>query len=332
MIRSKNIFDKPLESLEGFGLEQPTHLTRSRFFGLLAEHDLVSQLVVDDYLKAYQIAEYSPGELQKQEAHGVVDKLMNELRSIDFSSDNALEFIASVRLPESQDLGLPRVSLVDETAPGEDEVWPIAHEDEYELDEGPVDPGPRFFRRFKDLLFLGLWSVVMFGAGYWGPEFGKHVLHKIDYHLFGGPRHYSPERQLQIVRYRAGANPDNPSFWRDYENFARRTGHWEDFVIALRHQVHRDPNNAELLNRLAWSLCTAEASNVRDPVEALTLAERAYQLNQAPAITDTLAEAAFQNGDIKRAIALEEDAISRLNGDDAFFQTQLKKFRAGLKE
>ncbi len=332
MIRSNNIFDRPLERLEFVGLEQPTHLTRSRLFGLMAEHGLVSQLVVDDYLKAYQIAEYSPGELQIQEVQGVVDVLMNELNGIDFGSENALEFIASVKSPEQQDLQFSRDSSVVESAPGEDEVWPIAHEDEYDLEESRVEPGPRPARRFKEVFFLLLWSVVMFGAGYWGPGLAQRVHHKIDYHFFGGSRNYSPERQLQIVRHRAGANPHTLSYWRDYENLARRMGRWEDFVIALRHQVHRDPNNAELLNRLAWSLCTTEAANVRDPIEALALAERAYRLDQAPGITDTLAEAAFQNGDVERAIALEEDAISRLRGDDEFYQTQLKKFRDGVKE
>ena len=41
----------------------------------------------------------------------------------------------------------------------------------------------------------------------------------------------------------------------------------------------------------------------------------------------SLAESAFQNGDAARAVALEQDALARVRGDDSFYREQLERFR-----
>ena len=62
--------------------------------------------------------------------------------------------------------------------------------------------------------------------------------------------------------------------------------------------VSPDANDATL-NVIAWSLLTIQPSSLRDPAAALTMAQRAVELNggKSPDFLDTLALAYFDNGD-----------------------------------
>lgn len=78
----------------------------------------------------------------------------------------------------------------------------------------------------------------------------------------------------------------------------------EDQAIALLNVLLKaQPGNAVVLNNLAWLL------RDRDPVKALSYAERAHRLEpKDPAITDTLGLLLVDSGDINRGISLLDDA------------------------
>jgi tetratricopeptide (TPR) repeat protein len=74
------------------------------------------------------------------------------------------------------------------------------------------------------------------------------------------------------------------------------------------------PDDASVLNGLAWELLTCRARELRKPAEALKLARRAAELggNADPMILDTLARALFENGRAAEAAAVQKKALDLL--------------------
>jgi tetratricopeptide (TPR) repeat protein len=113
--------------------------------------------------------------------------------------------------------------------------------------------------------------------------------------------------------------------------------HWQrdeyaEAIVLYQRVIAAAPTHAGAQNNLAWLLLTADDPWYRDPAQALSLAERAYELQPAPAIIDTLAEACYQTGDYARAVALQEEALAMNPADREFFEARLQKFRKALDE
>jgi Zn-dependent protease with chaperone function len=84
-------------------------------------------------------------------------------------------------------------------------------------------------------------------------------------------------------------------------------------------------NQPEVLNNLAWLYLTCPDERYLNPGRALTLAEDAIQLQQAPHIFDTLAEAYFRNEMYKKAYRASRRALMTARGNLAYYRKQLKK-------
>ncbi len=87
----------------------------------------------------------------------------------------------------------------------------------------------------------------------------------------------------------------------------------DDAAIAvLRSLVAEEPDQTPVLNNLAWYLATHHDPALRDPSEALRLAQRAARLTSRrdAEVLDTLAAALAANGQIKRAIHVLDEAIA----------------------
>ncbi len=190
-------------------------------------------------------------------------------------------------------------------------------------------PAPRSLALVATAVLV--WSVAMLGVGYWqSPRIKALVLR------FQKPKPKpkpkpkkpnTPRRNLELLRKAAAARPDDLRRWRQYAGYAFHIEQYADAIIGYHHLIARKPRDPESLNNLAWLYCTAKDRAARDRVRALALAERAYAVKKAPYIADTLAEACFQNGNYKRAIALEEDALRRSTKRKEFFRKQLEKFK-----
>jgi Zn-dependent protease with chaperone function len=102
--------------------------------------------------------------------------------------------------------------------------------------------------------------------------------------------------------------------------------------IAYGDALAINPDLPEILNNLAWLLATSEDTSLRNPPRALSLAQRAIELQKAPHIWDTLAEALYVNGRIKEAIEAQKKALSMNPKDRQHYEDQLKKFEKALKE
>lgn len=90
-------------------------------------------------------------------------------------------------------------------------------------------------------------------------------------------------------------------------------------VAALRRAVEREPDNPLLLNNLAWLLATSKDEGLRDGLEAVRLAERAYRLarRETHDLLDTLSAAHAEAGhyELAEQHARHAAAIARGLGD-----------------
>ena len=101
-------------------------------------------------------------------------------------------------------------------------------------------------------------------------------------------------------------------------------------VDAYDKALYWNPDHADTLNNLAWLLVTMKDTTLHNPERALTLAQNAIQIEQAPHIWDTLAQCLFVNGRIEEAIEAEEKALAMNPEDRTLYEDQLKKFRRRL--
>ncbi len=93
---------------------------------------------------------------------------------------------------------------------------------------------------------------------------------------------------------------------------------------ALAHPI----DAPEVYNALAWEFALQKAY----PQETLKAARRALELApDDPNIMDTYAEALYAAGRYREAVEWEQRALNK-EPDNAFFRSQLEKFRKALQE
>lgn len=97
-------------------------------------------------------------------------------------------------------------------------------------------------------------------------------------------------------------------------------------VVEYSKAIKLSPDQAEVLNNLAWLLLTVEDSSIADPVKALDLAQRAVVLLPAGHILDTLALAYWQNGSPEQAVLAEQRAIAQDPGNRDYYTGQIQRF------
>lgn len=105
-----------------------------------------------------------------------------------------------------------------------------------------------------------------------------------------------------------------------YLNMGNHTQAIEDFEKALK----VEPNDAALLNNLAWVLATSPEAEVRNGQRAVELATKACELTEykMPHILSTLAAAFAESGNFDTAIEWSQKAV---NMDDPENDEQLEK-------
>jgi TPR repeat protein len=94
-------------------------------------------------------------------------------------------------------------------------------------------------------------------------------------------------------------------------------------------------DNADALNRVAWTYATSPDPAIHNPTAALEYARRAVSLEKDhpdPNHLDTLAEAYFINEQHEEAVKTEQQAIAFAPSEDrTVFQKNLEKYQLALK-
>ena len=102
---------------------------------------------------------------------------------------------------------------------------------------------------------------------------------------------------------------------------------YENAKNAYETSLYLVPDNAQVLNNLAWLYATCDDKRFRNPSRALTLAQKAVSLNKAPYILDTLAESYYVNGMADKAVAMAQRALELAENNKDYYKTQLEKFK-----
>ena len=121
--------------------------------------------------------------------------------------------------------------------------------------------------------------------------------------------------------------PDNPELHsllgRIY--FVRRN--WAGARDAWEKTLTLDPDNAEILNNLAWLYATCEDEQFQDHERALAMASLAVRLEDLPHIWDTLAESYYVNQMYGRAVEAGYKALALARDNRSYYEDQLEKFK-----
>ena len=92
------------------------------------------------------------------------------------------------------------------------------------------------------------------------------------------------------------------------------------------------PDNDLVLNNLAWLYLTAQDRQLRNLERAMKLAQKSVELHPTIDNLDTLAEAYFQSGEIKKALEIIRKAGSDVDYSPkrhSYLRKQLLRFRNG---
>jgi tetratricopeptide (TPR) repeat protein len=99
-------------------------------------------------------------------------------------------------------------------------------------------------------------------------------------------------------------------------------------IKELKTALEIQPDSVDAQNNLAWIYATADDLKLRNPAEALVLAQKAVKGSQTPnpAFLDTLAEALLLNGQPAEAFTIETQA-AKLDPQNTELQSRLARFR-----
>ncbi|MHC5157030.1 MAG: tetratricopeptide repeat protein, partial [Planctomycetota bacterium] len=141
--------------------------------------------------------------------------------------------------------------------------------------------------------------------------------------------HY--HRALQI-------NPDSVDECSSLGAALAGSGHLEEAITCYRQLLELQPEYLPGLNNLAWYLATAADPALRDPEEAVHLAEKAYALmgHENATIFDTLSVAYASAGRFDEAVSTAAKALelARAAGNATLEQKvkgRIKLFKAGQR-
>ena len=130
----------------------------------------------------------------------------------------------------------------------------------------------------------------------------------------------------KIVQSELRDSPHNAKLYSTLGDlyFARKQ--YAETIEAYEQAISIKPDNAQVLNNLAWLYATCEDERFRNPKLALKLAEKAASLEPAAYILDTLAESYFINGMREAAVGAEKEALRIAKKNRTYYEEQLRKF------
>ena len=121
-------------------------------------------------------------------------------------------------------------------------------------------------------------------------------------------------------------NPENPNLYSLLGNIYYNSKDWAGVQDAWEKSLALEPNNAQVLNNLAWHYATCEDETFQDPARALAMAKLAIQLEKLPHVWDTLAESYYVNGMLREAVEAGRQALALAGKKRAYYENQLDKF------
>lgn len=132
---------------------------------------------------------------------------------------------------------------------------------------------------------------------------------------------------IKTVEQEIEVNPGNAELHGILGDISYDIGDYAKAAEAYEAFLRISPDDARILNNLAWLYATCDNENFRNPERALALAIKAAALTDAPHVLDTLAESYYVNGQFEAAVSTEKRALEQVkNGERFHYEKQLKKF------
>jgi len=134
----------------------------------------------------------------------------------------------------------------------------------------------------------------------------------------------------KVVLRELEESPKNPNLYSLLGDIYFNSKNYAGVRDAYETSLTLKPENAQVLNNLAWLYATCEEASLRDPDRALSLAKLAIRLEQTPHIWDTLAESYFANGMYPDAVNASQHALGLAKRNRSYYEDQLDKFKNAL--
>jgi Zn-dependent protease with chaperone function len=142
-------------------------------------------------------------------------------------------------------------------------------------------------------------------------------------------KQWRAEMETHLLERELSRSTDNPDLYAAYGGLLMELGRFENAESVLKKAYELAPQDATVLNNLAWFYATAP-SPYTDPPTALKLAREAAALDPEPHILDTLAEAYYANRRYEDALDAIRKALSRQPKNREYFLEQMRKFEKAL--
>ena len=130
----------------------------------------------------------------------------------------------------------------------------------------------------------------------------------------------------KIILSEIKEDPANAELYGMLGNIYYGAKNWSGTQDAWEKSLALKPDNAMVLNNLAWHYATCEDQSYQDHYRALALARLAIRLEKSPHIWDTLAESYFVNGRYRDAVEAARNALQRAAKNRSYYEEQLEKF------
>jgi len=124
--------------------------------------------------------------------------------------------------------------------------------------------------------------------------------------------------------------PNNHELYNLLGDAALLNKNYQKAINAFTFSLKLEPDDANILNNLAWLYATCEQKELRNPKKALILAKKAAEIDKKYYILDTLAEAYYVNGLFEKAVELAEKVLTMDIDNPDHYQKQLDKFKQSL--
>jgi Zn-dependent protease with chaperone function len=169
---------------------------------------------------------------------------------------------------------------------------------------------------------IGIYLICLLLLGVLGYQLNMGAMgDRINSHLFE-----------KIILSELEDNPDNPDLYSMLGNIYYNAKNWSGTQDAWENSLALKPDNALVLNNLAWHYATCEDESYQDHYRALALAKLAIRLEKSPHIWDTLAESYYVNGMYRDAVEAGQQALKRAAKKRPYYEDQIDKFEAALEQ
>lgn len=128
-----------------------------------------------------------------------------------------------------------------------------------------------------------------------------------------------------VILHKLAQEPENGLLLMNLGDLMMEKKMERQALDAYERALRVNPGHADINNNLSWLLSTARDKTLRDPKRALRLAEHAVSIREEGYILDTLAVALWADGQVERAINVEQRAIEVDPAKSEYYREMIRK-------